>query len=130
MWKEAKRTFWGRMAVCAGVHGAILVLRASADENRVVGVRLDVLLEILGPLERLAAEVALVGLQRDVDADVRRDVVALDRRGPARVPLARQVQVVGALATNMLLTKMILGRSVSVCLFFSFFSFFFFFQKF
>jgi len=120
-WKEAEHTFRGGVPVRAGVHRTVLVLGGSAHENRVVGVRLDMLLQVLGPLERLAAEVALVGLQRHVDADVRGDVVSLDRGGAARVPLARQVQVVGALAANMLLAKVVLGRSagVFVTLFFS-----------
>lgn len=72
--------------------------------------RLDMLLKILGTLERLSAKVALVRLERDMDADVRRDVVALDGRGAAGIPLAGQVQVVGALATNVLLADVLLGR--------------------
>ena len=90
------------------MHAAILVGCGTANKDRVVGMGLDVLLEVLGALERLAAEVALVGLERDVDADVRRDVVALDRGGAARVPLARQVEVVGALAADMLLANVLL----------------------
>ena len=106
---EADRTFRGRGAVAAGVHGAILVMRSSADENGVVGMSLDVLLQVLGALERFAAEVALMRLQRNVNADVGRDVVTLDSCGATRVPLAGEVQVVGALPANMLLTKMVLG---------------------
>jgi len=101
-------TFCGMVAV-ARVHAAILVLGRTADQHRVIGMGLDVLLEILGTLERLAAKVALVRLQRDVDTDVRGDVVPLDRGGPARVPLAGEVQVVGALAANMFFTNMFLG---------------------
>ncbi len=74
---------------------------------------LDVLLKILGPLERLLAEVALMRLQRNVDADVGRDVVPLDRRGAAGIPLASKIQVVGALATNMLLADVFLTGQVS-----------------
>lgn len=70
--------------------------------------RLHMLLQILRPLEGLAAEVALVRLQGHMNADVRCDVVALDRCGPARVPLAREVEVVGALAANMTLTDVLL----------------------
>ena len=75
---------------------------------------LDVFLQILRALERLAAEVALVRLQRHVNTDVRSDVVSLDRRGAAVAPLAGQVQVVGALATNVTLTDVILNE-VSTC---------------
>jgi hypothetical protein len=71
---------------------------------------LDVLLEILGALEALAAKVTLVRLEWNVNTDMRRDVVALDCCCSALVPLARQVQVVGALAANMLLANMLIER--------------------
>lgn len=70
---------------------------------------LHVLLEILGTLEGLATEVALVRLERDVDADVRSDVVTLDGRGAAVAPLASQVEIVGALAANVTLANVILA---------------------
>jgi hypothetical protein len=66
------------------------------------------LLQILGTLEGLAAELTLVRLERDVDADVRSDVVTLDSGGAARVPLAGEVEVVGALAANVTLTDVLL----------------------
>ena len=72
---------------------------------------LDVLLQILGPLERLAAKLALVRLEWDMNADVGRDMVPLDGGGAAGVPLAGEVQVVGTLAANVFLTNMVLrGR--------------------
>jgi hypothetical protein len=121
---EAAGRLVARVRAVAGVHAARLVLRgATGDEHRVVGMGLDVLLEILGPLERLAAEVALMRLQRHVDADVRGDVVALDRGGAALVPLADQVEVVGALATDMLLTDVVLVEVSDRSFFPSFFSF-------
>jgi hypothetical protein len=49
-----------------------------AKEHRVIGMSLDVLLEILRSLESLATEVALMRLEGNVDADMRCDVVALD----------------------------------------------------
>jgi hypothetical protein len=70
---------------------------------------LDVLLEILGALERLAAEVALVGLERDMHPHMRGDGIALDRRGPAGAPFAGQIEVVSALAANVLLAEMFLS---------------------
>ncbi len=79
-----------------------------AEQDGIVGVRLYVLLEILRTLERLTAEIALVRLQGNVHANVRCDVVALDRGGAAVAPLAGQIQVVGALTTNMALTNVIL----------------------
>lgn len=69
---------------------------------------LDVLLQILWAFECLATEVALVRLQRDVDSNVRRDVITLYSRSTAVAPLTCQVQVVGALATNMALTDVVL----------------------
>lgn len=75
---------------------------------------LDVLLEILWPLERLAAEIALVRLQGHMNTDVRRDVVTLDSSRAALVPLARQVEVVGALAANMTLADVVLLLSAKV----------------
>jgi hypothetical protein len=71
-------------------------------------VSLDVLLEILGALERLATEVALMRLQRHVNADVRSNVITLDGGSAAVTPLARQIQVVGALAPNMAFAYVIL----------------------
>jgi hypothetical protein len=49
-----------------------------AEEDRVIGVGLNVLLEILRSLESLATEVALMRLEGNVDADMRCDVIALD----------------------------------------------------
>lgn len=95
------------------IHTAILILGRPPDKYRVIGMRLDVLLQVLGALEGLATEVALVRLQRNMDANMRRDVVALDSCGAARVPLAGQIQVVGALSAHMSLADMIvesLGR--------------------
>jgi hypothetical protein len=88
--------------------GSATVRLGRTKQNRVVGVSLDVLLEILGALESLSAKVALVRLQWHVDTDVRSDVVALNRSGAAVAPLAGQVQVIGALAANVTLTDMVL----------------------
>jgi len=69
---------------------------------------LDVLLEILRPLEGLAAEVAFVRLEWHVDAYMRSDVVALDSSSAASAPCTGQVEVVGALAPNVAFTHMVL----------------------
>lgn len=66
------------LVVVAGRSVLTHVRVGRAKKNRVIGVSLDVLLEILGSLESLATEVALMRLQRDVDADVRGDVITLD----------------------------------------------------
>ena len=66
------------------------------------------LLQVLRALEGLPAEVALVRLEGDVDADVRGDVITLDCRGAAVAPLTGQVQIVGAFATDVTLADVVL----------------------
>jgi L-rhamnose isomerase len=82
-----------------------------AEQYGIIGVRLYVLLEILRTLEGFAAEIALVRLQRNVHANVRGDVIALDSGSATVTPLAGQIQVVGTLATNMALTDVVLRPS-------------------
>jgi hypothetical protein len=86
----------------------MLEARLGRPDFRVVGMGLDVFLQILGPLEGLATEVALVRLQRDMHTNVGGDVVTLDGGGVAVAPLASQVQVVGALAADMALADVFL----------------------
>jgi hypothetical protein len=73
-------------------------------------VSLDVLLEILRTLESLTTEVAFVRLKRDVNANVRGDMITLHGRRTAVTPLACQVEVVGALTANVTLANMVLPR--------------------
>jgi hypothetical protein len=86
----------------------MLEARLWGSDLRVIGMGLDVFLQILGTLEGLSTEVALVRLQGDMDTDMRGDVVALDCGGVAVAPLAGQVQVVGALATDVALADVFL----------------------
>jgi len=65
-------------------------------------------LQILRALERLSAEVALVWFERNMDADVAGDVVALDSGSTAATPLAGQAEVVCALAADMAFTDVVL----------------------
>ena len=67
------------------------------------------LLQILRALERFATEVTLVRLQGNVDANMRCDVVALDSCRATCAPLTGQVEVVGALASDVTLAYMVLG---------------------
>ena len=69
------------------------------------------LLQVLRTLECLSAEVAFVGLQWDMDSDVGGDVVTLDGGGATGVPSAGQIQVVGALSSDVLLADMVLDES-------------------
>ena len=59
--------------------------------NRVIGVRFDVLLQILRTLEGLSAKVAFMWLQRNVDANMRGNVVALDGSSTAVPPPTSQI---------------------------------------
>lgn len=92
------------LVVLAIVH----VVTRRAEKDRVIGVCLDMLLQILWALESLAAELALVRLERNVDAHVRGDVVALHGGGATRSPLAGEVEIVGGLASNMAFADMLL----------------------
>lgn len=71
---------------------------------------LDVLLQILGALKGLATEVTLVRLQGNMHTDMRGDMVALHGGSVAVAPLAGQVQVVGAFATDMALADVFLQQ--------------------
>lgn len=66
------------------------------------------LLQVLRPLEGLPAKVAFVWFERYVDADVRGDVVALHGGCAAGTPLTGEVEVVGALTSNMAFADMVL----------------------
>lgn len=79
-----------------------------ARKDRIVGVCLDVFLQVLRTLEALATKLTLVRLERNMDSDVRGDVVTFDGSCATRVPLAGEVQVIGALATNMAFTDVFL----------------------
>ena len=85
-----------------------MVVLGGPGQDAVIRVGLDVLLQVLGTLEGLSAEVTFVRLQGHVNTDVRSNVIALDGGGAARVPLACEVKVVGALATNVLLANVLL----------------------
>jgi hypothetical protein len=83
----------------------VTVLLRGAKENRVVGMCLNVLLQVLGTLEGLSTEVTFVRLEWNVYSDVRGDVVTLHGSGPALIPTTSEVEVVCALSTNMLLAN-------------------------
>lgn len=69
---------------------------------------LDMLFEILGTLERLAAGWAFMRFERDMDSDMRGDMVPFDGRGFTVTPLAGQIEVVSALPTDMALADVFL----------------------
>lgn len=69
------------------------------------------LLQILRPLESLSTEITFMWLQRNVDSNMGSDMVALHSGGTALVPATGEIQVVCALASNMLLADMLLEES-------------------
>ena len=77
-------------------------------EHAVVSMGLDMLLQVLRTLEVLAAQGAAVRLERDVNADMGGDVVALHHLGATSAPRTCQAEVVGAFATDMLFAQMLL----------------------
>lgn len=77
-------------------------------KHAVVGMGLDVLLQILRTLEGLTTEVALMRLEWYVDTNMRRDVVALHGGGSACAPLAGKIEVVCALAADMTLANVVI----------------------
>ena len=85
-----------------------LSLFGRAQDNRVVGMGLDMLLEILRAFESLAAKLAFVWFQWYMNSDVRGDVVTFDSCGTTTAPLAGQVQVIGAFSTDMPFADMFL----------------------
>lgn len=75
-----------------------------------LGLYLDMLLQILGTLEALGAERAAVRLKGDVNPDMGGNVISFDGNDIAAVPATLQAQVVGALSSDVSLTKMVLDR--------------------
>lgn len=74
---------------------------------------LDMLLQILRSLEGLATKLALVGLERNMDADVGSNVVTLHCGSATLTPGAGEVEVVGRFSANMSFTYVLLRCKVS-----------------
>lgn len=107
-WEELQLTLHLTAVVVAALLPAATIWLWRAHDDRVIGVGLDMLLEILWALERLATEFTFVGFERDVDAYVRCDVIALDSRGTTTPPLTGEVEVVRRLPANVALADMFL----------------------
>jgi hypothetical protein len=76
-----------------------------SKEDRVVGMGLDMFLQVLRTLEGLTTEVTFVRLQWNVNSDVRSNMVTFHGGGAALIPATCEIEVVGALATNVLLAN-------------------------
>lgn len=87
------------MAILIGTIPVLLVRRA--HQHGVFGVRLDVFLQILRPFERLATKLTSMRFQWHVDTDVGGDVVPLDDLNLTVTPPAGEIEIVGALATDV-----------------------------
>jgi len=77
-------------------------------QYRVISVRLDMFLEVLGPLEGFATEFASMRLQGNVDTDMRSDMVAFHNGDTATTPRTGEVQIIGTLASDMAFADMVL----------------------
>ena len=86
------------MSICARTTGGLV---CPIHQDCIFGVSLNVLLQILGPLEGLAAKFAAMGFQGNMDSNMRRDMITLDHRYGAVAPGACQIQVICALATDV-----------------------------
>jgi hypothetical protein len=73
----------------AGLSAAVWLGRSK--EDRVVGMGLDVFLEILRAFEGLPAKVAFVRLEWHVNADVGCDMISLHRGSTTATPLASEI---------------------------------------
>src|SRR2546430_1836097 len=87
-----------------------------AHENRVISMSLDMFLQVLRSFKGLAAKVTFVRLEWNMHANVRSDMIALDGGGTAVPPLAGEVQIVGALSTDMPLANMVLNFALEAVL--------------
>ena len=112
-------TFILRPSVKTSIREAVLVSTVGPigprilRKNRVVGVSLDMLLQVLRTFEGLATEFASMRLQGNMDANVGGDVVSLDNGDATVTPRAGQIQIVGTLTADMIFAHMVLGsRSV------------------
>lgn len=100
---------WSLVSVRRPARAVVVASLRRVEQHGLIGVGLDVFLQVLRTLEALAAKVALVRLQRNVDADVRGNVIAFHGRGAARAPEALEVEVVCRLATDVRLADVVLG---------------------
>ena len=97
----------------SSVVGAILMLNVTSTVHRspsdcVIGMCFDMLLEVLRSLERLSAERAVMRFQRHMYSNMRRHMIAFLELDVAGIPCARQIEIVCALATDMLLAEVVL----------------------
>lgn len=81
----------------------------NTNHVRIFSMSLDMFLFILWPFESLPTKLAPMRLQRDVNADMRRDVIPLDDFNLTVTPSTDQIQVIGAFAANVDFADMVLN---------------------
>lgn len=96
------------VGVAIGTGEAVVTTVGALKDDRVISMGLDMLLQVLRTLERLATEVAAVRFQWNVDTDVRSNMIPFDHMDATVAPHALEIQVVGALATDVIFADMIL----------------------
>lgn len=72
-----------------------------------LGMNALVLFEILGALESFAADVAVVWLEGGMDANMGGDMITLSTTDVTAFPFAREAEVVGGLATDMVVAEVL-----------------------
>lgn len=107
------RLIAGYLSILRIMAGALTGHVRTTKQNGIIGVSLDMLFQVLGTFEGLAAKVAAMRLQRHMNTNVRGDVVTFNDRDVAVGPSAFQVEVVGAFATDVNLAHVILSSKSS-----------------
>lgn len=82
-------------------------LRVLVDSMVFLGVYLLVLFEVLGPLEAFLADLTDVRFEGGVDAKMRCNMVTLSTGSTTVLPVTGQTEVVGRLATDMVVAEMV-----------------------
>lgn len=69
-----------------------------------------VLLEVLGAFKTLIADLTRMRLERDMDTEVRGDMVAFGTGRIAVLPKASEREVISRLASDMVVTEVVIQR--------------------
>lgn len=94
------------MAVLVGMIPVLRVCRA--HKHRVFGMCLYMLFQILRPFEGLSTKLTAMWFQRDMDANVRGNMVTFDNPYLTIAPCTDEIQVVRAFTPDVSITYVIL----------------------
>lgn len=87
----------------------------AANISRIIGMGFHVFLEVLRAFECFPAKLAAVRLQRNVNPDVGCDMVALHDSDVTVAPSTLQVEIVGALSTDVTVADVVLDENGQRC---------------